>query len=108
MKSFKLITLGVLYTLFSLTIGCTDSKGDSNNGSKSNKLTKIVVIGDSIGTGFGVATGFPVFLKQMAGVPVVNNSKASRQTSTGIGLAKSLIASQKPSHLVVLLGTNPP
>lgn len=103
MKLIKLITLPVLFTLFSLTIGCNDKSDSKGSG---NKLTKIVVIGDSIGTGFGVATGFPVFLKQMAGVPLINNSKRSRQTGTGIGLAKSLIAQHKPSHLVVLLGTN--
>jgi lysophospholipase L1-like esterase len=66
----------------------------------------VVVIGDSIGTGFGVATGFPVFLQQISGRNVVNNSQNGRQTATGVGLASSLIAQHNPSHLVVLLGTN--
>ena len=90
--------------------GCDDDSADRDNnnesGSNSDAPTKIVVISDSIGTGFGVATGFPVFLESLSGAQVINNSSNGRMSAAGIGLASSLISQHNPTHLVVLLGTN--
>ena len=107
MKAIKATLSAVFVCLSLLFTGCFDSSSSGgSSGGADNETTKIVVIGDSIGTGFGVATGFPVFLRGMTGVEVINNSARSRRTGTGIGLASSLIAQHSPSHLVVLLGTN--
>ena len=37
---------------------------------------------------------------------MTNNSRSGRRTGEGLGLVDGLLASNSPSHLVVLLGTN--
>jgi lysophospholipase L1-like esterase len=69
-------------------------------------LTKVVAIGDSFGTGFGLATPWPTRLQNALGVPVVNNSRNGRLTSEGAGLIDGLLDSEAPSHVVIMLGTN--
>lgn len=108
MRSESLFVHLGLGCLLLLSPGCDSGSSDNGNSSGGSKksLTKIAVISDSMGTGYGVATGYPVYLEQMAGVPVVNNSADGRMSSTGVGLVGSMISQHAPSHLVILLGTN--
>lgn len=69
-------------------------------------LTSVVTIGDSIGTGFGVATPWPSILASTLGVPLVNNSVSGEQTGFGLRVIEDLLAEHQPSHVVILLGTN--
>jgi acyl-CoA thioesterase-1 len=69
-------------------------------------LTSVVTIGDSIGTGFGIATPWPTILASAVGVPLVNNSVSGDQTGFGLRVIEGLLAEHQPSHVVILLGTN--
>ena len=69
-------------------------------------LTSVVTIGDSIGTGFGIATPWPTILASSLGVPLVNNSVSGEQTGFGLRVIEGLLTEHNPSHVVILLGTN--
>ena len=69
-------------------------------------LTSVVTIGDSIGTGFGIATPWPSILASTLGVPLVNNSVSGEQTGFGLRVIEGLLTEHQPSHVVILLGTN--
>ena len=69
-------------------------------------LTSVVTIGDSIGTGFGIATPWPTILASTLGVPLVNNSVSGEQTGFGLRVIEGLLTEHQPSHVVILLGTN--
>jgi lysophospholipase L1-like esterase len=98
---------GVL-VLSTILVGCGSGGSSSGGGSATNTqaLTKILTIGDSIGTGYGVATPWPVRLQSALGVPLFNNSRSSRMTSEGLALIEPLLVSETPSHVVIMLGTN--
>lgn len=108
MKKPILKFLSVLFvTMFIASCGGGGGGNDSSSdGGSAAVLLKILVLGDSIGTGFGSSVGFPIFLEESAGVPLVNKSKDGRSTSQGLGLVGGFITEHNPSHLVVLLGTN--
>jgi len=87
--------------------GSSDSGGsEADTGSPTLERTKVVAIGDSIGTGFGIATPWPTRLANALGVEVVNNSQSGEQTAFGLGAISGLIESEEPSHVVIMLGTN--
>ena len=71
-----------------------------------SRVTNIVTLGDSIGAGFCETIPWGIRLGQGLNVPVVNDSVAGRTLSEGLELVDELLAANKPSHLVVLLGTN--
>jgi acyl-CoA thioesterase-1 len=66
----------------------------------------VVAIGDSIGTGFGIATPWPVLLGQSLGAPVNNNSISGEQTNYGVRIIGDRLDAVQPTHVVILLGTN--
>lgn len=66
----------------------------------------VVAIGDSIGTGFGIATPWPVLLGRSLGVPVNNNSISGEQTNYGVRIIGDRLDAVQPTHVVILLGTN--
>lgn len=66
----------------------------------------IVVIGDSIGTGFAAGTNFPAIIEGLTGIPVINASTPGISAEGGVSKAQSLIDRFRPMYLVVLLGTN--
>ena len=83
--------------------GCGGSDSSSGTGTT---LVKILVIGDSIGNGAGIATPYPSRIKRATGVPIINDSVSGRLTAEGLAVAEGLLTEHQPSHLVVLLGTN--
>ena len=87
---------------------CGGGSSDSGSGelAGAGAITRVVAIGDSFGTGFGLATPWPTRLQSALGVTVVNNSVDGRETPEGLALIESLINSENPSHVVILLGTN--
>ncbi len=100
--------------LFALA-GCGGGSDSSSGGgqaatggsSTTVPLTRsIVVIGDSIGTGFGASTAFPDILRALTGIPVVNISLGGSSADFGAGRTPDLIAQYRPMYLVILLGTN--
>lgn len=95
-----------LIILFSIVLTACGGGSSESGSSESVGLTRIVAIGDSFGTGFGLATPWPTRLQSALGVPVVNNSVNGRETAEGLGLIQGLINAENPSHVVILLGTN--
>jgi len=97
-----------LLILFSVVLtACGGGSSDSGSGAAEGEaITRVVAIGDSFGTGFGLATPWPSRLQSALGVTVVNNSVNGRETAEGLGLIQGLINSENPSHVVILLGTN--
>lgn len=69
-------------------------------------IRSVVAIGDSIGTGFGIATPWPELLGGAIGRTVVNNSVSGEQTGFGVASIERLIDANNPSHVFILLGTN--
>lgn len=102
----KLIIMMTALMLGLFATGC-DNGGDDNGGGAvhKNEVTKIVTIGDSINSG-SYNTPWAVWLRQMTGVEVINNSKDGRTTGEGLGVVDGELRKHKPSHLCVLLGTN--
>lgn len=70
------------------------------------RTTSVVAIGDSIGTGFGLATPWPTILASSLGAPVNNNSISGEQTSFGVRIISERLDAVNPTHVVILLGTN--
>lgn len=90
--------------------GCGGGGGSSAEGGGSAGSAglerRIVVIGDSIGTGFGASFAFPDRIRSITGVPVINVSKGGSTAELGASRAADLIAEHRPRWLVMLLGTN--
>jgi len=105
----KVLNVLIISLLFFSLGGCGKS-GDSNTGAgggtTGTPLTKLLVLGDSIGNGFGIASPFPGRIASARGVPVINNSVNGRNTGGGLAVVASLLAKHLPSHMAVLLGTN--
>ncbi len=68
--------------------------------------TSVVAIGDSIGTGFGIATPWPPLLADILDAPVNNNSISGEQTNFGVRIIGQRLDEVQPTHVVILLGTN--
>jgi lysophospholipase L1-like esterase len=112
MNSIKFSVL----TLFLLALaGCGGGSDSSSGGGQaptegsSSTLPlnrSIVVIGDSIGTGFGASKAFPDILQALTGIPVHNISKGGSSAEFGASRAPALISQYRPMYLVILLGTN--
>ena len=80
--------------------------GGGDSSSDSSRPFKVAAIGDSFGNGFGGTGGWPGRLSASLGVPVANNSQNGRTVRGGLGVVSALIASEQPSHLVIMLGAN--
>ncbi|NNC98810.1 MAG: hypothetical protein HKN85_01375 [Gammaproteobacteria bacterium] len=95
-------TLALLIAVQSFIIACSPEQIPQGHA----KLSSIVAIGDSIGNGFGLATPWPRLLEESLEIPVFNNSVSGKETDWGLQMIGSLIETHKPSHVVILLGTN--
>ena len=100
---FKRLSLVVIF--ISIVLAACGGGSSSSDNSNNVRATSIATLGDSIGAGSCRTTPWGIRLGSELGVPVVNNSRNSRTTSIGLSLVDGLLAG-KPSHLVVLLGTN--
>lgn len=90
----------ILCALLALT-AC--SSGGSSSGSGSAAPTKIVALGDSLGAR---SPNWPSIVSQNSGIPVSNYSRDSRTTSNFVNQIGSILDSEQPSHVLILLGTN--
>jgi lysophospholipase L1-like esterase len=104
-----------VFTLFFFALaGCGGSSSSSGGGQATTEASSttlslertIVVIGDSIGTGYGASTAFPDILQSLTGIRVVNISKGGSSAEFGASRAPALISQYRPMYLVMLLGTN--
>ncbi|MGI9318682.1 MAG: SGNH/GDSL hydrolase family protein [bacterium] len=110
----KIIRISIVLIIFQSLLGCgggSDSasgagQGATNSASSLSLERLIVVIGDSIGTGFGASVAYPDLLQSLTGIPVVNVSKPGSNAEFGASRAADLIAQHRPMYLVMLLGTN--
>lgn len=104
----------IIFSLLSFSIslsGCGGGGSSSDGGGAAQPTAQpssqtVVAIGDSIGTGFGIATPWPPRLESLIGRVVVNNSISGEETDFGLINVERLIDENNPSHVVVLLGTN--
>lgn len=94
-----------LVLLFTLIIAACGG-GGSSSGNNEPAVTSILAIGDSIGTGAGIAAPWPARIENALGVPVINDSRNSRRTDQIVNQVPELLDTVMPSHMVVLLGTN--
>ena len=83
----------------SLYCGSSDAK-------KLSKHRKILVIGDSIGNGHGLATPWPELLRRSTSLNIVNHSVSSMETNWGLEQIPSMLDLHAPSDVLVMLGTN--
>lgn len=102
---FKVINIIIIA---SFLIACGGGKTESNATTEqpTPKSKSIVAIGDSIGTGFNIATPWPTRLNSILGIPIDNNSVTGEPTAYGLSIINGLLDDKKPSHVVILLGTN--
>ena len=89
-----------------LLSACGGGGGSSSSGSSGDKENVIVVLGDSIGRGFGASINFPDLIAANTGIPVINASQNSISAEEGVAKAPGLIAQHNPAYIVSLLGTN--
>ena len=100
-KRLFLIALGLL-SFSACGGGSSNSGGEESVTASSN----VIAIGDSFGTGFGIATPWPPRLSDLIGRPVDNTSVSGEETSFGLANIQALIDQNNPSHVFILLGTN--
>lgn len=69
---------------------------------------KIIVLGDSIASGYGVAESeaFPNVLSRQLGVPILNQSVSGDTTAMGLNRLQQDVISQNPWLVIVELGGN--
>ena len=92
-----------IFALLSL-ISCSD--GSYRGQASGKEVSGILVVSDSMGTGYQIATPYPDRISLLTGIKVINNSIDGRQTGEVVGLLEGLLDEHKPSHLVLLMGTN--
>lgn len=99
------IRLFVLLAVVLLS-ACGGSSGSSSSGASGDKENVIVVLGDSIGTGYAASIKFPDIIAANTGIPVINASRPGISAEEGVSYAPGLIAEFNPAYIVALLGTN--
>lgn len=67
---------------------------------------KVVVIGDSLSTGFGLATPWTEHFAERLKVDLVNAAVKNQETLFGLNLIDEVLTKEKPSHVIIFMGTN--
>ena len=90
-----------------LAIGCSQGLNSVKN-IDAGAGEKIIVLGDSIASGYGVAESeaFPSVLGRKLGLPVVNKGVAGDTTAMGLNRLQRDVISQNPWLVIVELGGN--
>ena len=102
MIKFRFLIAPIFIVMFIAACG-----GGGTNSSVSSNVTKIVAFGDSIGNGFGGSNPWPrIIQSQTGGAGVINNSVNGRHARGIESTVSSDIALHKPSHIIIMLGTN--
>ena len=86
-----------------LLVGCDVAEQDS---SLLARPDKVVVIGDSLSTGFGLATPWTKHFADTLEVDLVNAAVKNQETLFGLNLIDEVLTKEKPSHVIILMGTN--
>lgn len=95
----NLLVVAILSTISACGGGSTES-------SRSSSVSKVLAVGDSIGEGYGGVNAWPDLVRAKANVPVVNYSRGGRHAAFSVSTVRFAIDREKPSHLLILLGTN--
>jgi lysophospholipase L1-like esterase len=85
-------------------MGCGESEPTGE--SSGMVVSKILVVSDSMGTGYEIATPYPLRMAEILGIEVINNSINGRETGEAVGPLEGLLDQHSPSHLILLIGTN--
>jgi acyl-CoA thioesterase-1 len=99
-KTINLLALAVLALLLS---ACNSQNSEQAN---QQPLSKIAVIGDSIGNGYNLATPWPTLIKEKLKITMFNTSISGKQTGWGLEIIDDMLDTHQPSHLLISLGTN--
>ncbi|MFT6709809.1 MAG: acyl-CoA thioesterase-1 [Arenicella sp.] len=99
-KTINLLALAFLALLLS---ACNTQNAEQAN---QQPLSKIAVIGDSIGNGYNLATPWPTLVKEKLKVSMFNTSISGKQTGWGLEIIDDILDTHRPSHLLISLGTN--
>lgn len=106
---FRVITRRQVLAAMTLVAlaGCGGGSSTSSGGGGNPELERrIVVVGDSIGDGYGASVAYPDLVASMTGIPVINISKDGTNAEDGVARIPGLIEEHKPQYMVFLLGTN--
>lgn len=76
------------------------------NDSESPRSQKIIVLGDSVSTGYNIAESWANRLQKRLNVTLNNHSVNGEQTEYGLANITPLLEQQQPTHLIIMLGTN--
>lgn len=100
-----------LLIFFSVVMVVACGGGDSDSGGSEDTnppatSNKVLAIGDSITTGYNIATPWPTRLQTILGKEVVNFSKSGEMTRYGLNNIERLLNEHQPSHVFILMGTN--
>lgn len=66
----------------------------------------IAVIGDSIANGYNLAKPWPTLLSEEFEKPISNTSVSGMETSWGLEVIDGVLETEKPTHLLISLGSN--
>ena len=69
-------------------------------------VSKILVVSDSMGTGYNIATPYPDLIRDETGIPVINDSVNGRESAEVLADFENLLMAHSPSHTIIMLGTN--
>ncbi|MCH2190245.1 MAG: GDSL-type esterase/lipase family protein [Gammaproteobacteria bacterium] len=78
----------------------------SSSFSQAKSDRKILVIGDSISNGHGLATPWPTLLKRETGINIVNRSVSAVETDFGVTEIANGLTQHNPSDVIIMMGTN--
>jgi len=73
---------------------------------QANLDRKILVIGDSISNGHGLATPWPTLLQRETGIEIVNRSVSAVETDFGLREIVPSLAQHNPTDVIIMMGTN--
>ncbi len=94
--------VALLFIVILLVASC-----DKESNLSSVEQQSILVVGDSMSTGFGLAVPWPTKLADILSIPVDNsNSINGVETSYGLKIFEQVLQSNKPSDVIIMLGTN--
>lgn len=87
-------------------VACSDRSHDTSHQQNKQHINTILVVGDSLTTGFSIATPWPSLLEVDDSVNVINFSKNGEMTNWGLFHLPALLIEHKPDVVLIMLGTN--
>jgi len=102
-QAFKLLLLSCLL------YACSDSNDSeqlASGGKTADQPSSVMVIGDSMSTGFGITSPWPTRVAEHMDISIHNFSISGEETSYGLGIVAERLEQHQPNTLIILLGTN--